>query len=273
MAKKIEKCLQDFLPNIKKPKPKVHFPPNVSLSSSKDWILSGCKQPKTLSFAVGRNQNDDSATLTDIDQFLVENFKSLYTKDDVVRANQDSQNDNQDVVWFESPRLLDTLPNLRGSRRFFVSTGISSSLIEESRASITTTATTSTTTCSNDVVCEDTASFSSATVDNDDEWTKLPDQCVAVLANSPKPYDDFRQSMNEMVEARLRRRKNVDWSFMEELLFCYLNLNDKRSYKYILSAFVDLIVDLRRDSEPAPSRSRKVTRTRNTQTMAGISIF
>ncbi|KAF4372458.1 hypothetical protein F8388_027131 [Cannabis sativa] len=245
MAKKIEKCLQNFLP-------KIHF---TSLSSSKDWIISNCsKHPKTLSFSAVRNQNDDSATLTDIDQFLFENFKSLYTtKDDVVH----SQNDNPDVVLFESPRLL--LPNLRGSHRFFVSTGISSSLIEEARASITTT--TTTTNNSNDVVFEDTTSFSSSTTvddDNSDEWVRLPDQCVAVLANSANPCDDFRRSMKEMVEEHFRRRKKVEWSFMEELLFCYLKLNDKRSYKYILSAFVDLIVDLRGDAEPAPSRSRKV---------------
>ncbi|XP_027184179.1 zinc-finger homeodomain protein 2-like [Coffea eugenioides] len=43
---------------------------------------------------------------------------------------------------------------------------------------------------------------------------------------------------------------------MEELLFCYLNLNDKKSYRFILRAFVDLIVVLRENSSGAPAKSR-----------------
>lgn len=117
---------------------------------------------------------------------------------------------------------------------------------------------------SNDVVSsiDKTTSLSSETLKDDDlVSTTLPEQCVAVLANSANPYDDFRRSMREMVGARLRRRENVDWGFMEELLFCYLDLNDKKSYKYILGAFVDLVVDLRRDSDPDPARSRNVIPT------------
>ncbi|KAG6780479.1 hypothetical protein POTOM_013339 [Populus tomentosa] len=38
----------------------------------------------------------------------------------------------------------------------------------------------------------------------------------------------------------------VEWDFMEELLFCNLNLDEKTSHKFILNAFVDLIVGLRK---------------------------
>lgn len=63
--------------------------------------------------------------------------------------------------------------------------------------------------------------------------------------------------MEEMVEARLNDRGRVDWEFMEELLFCYLDLNEKKSYKYILSAFVDLIVVLREKSGRVSEKSRR----------------
>ncbi|XVF25007.1 hypothetical protein REPUB_Repub13aG0177100 [Reevesia pubescens] len=84
----------------------------------------------------------------------------------------------------------------------------------------------------------------------------IPNECIAVLTYSPNPYDDFKRSMQEMVEARLKHHSTIDWDFMEELLFCYLNLNDKKSYKFILSAFVDLIVDLRQNERKIPARSR-----------------
>ncbi|PON36004.1 Ovate protein family, C-terminal [Parasponia andersonii] len=292
MPKKIQKSLQDYLSSVKKANPKFHFPnpPNFSLSSSKKWILWGCKHPKTLSFAVGRTQNDDSATLSDIDRFLFENFSSLYTRDKDVVQNGDlphSKNDNPSgVVLFESPRLLDTPPNLRGTHRFFVNPGISGSLMEEARASNSSssssnnTTTTTTTMDSNDVVCscKKTTSFSVETQNDEDydgddsdlglESPGLPDQCVAVLASSRRPYDDFRRSMEEMVGARLRRRESVDWGFMDEILLCYLNLNEKRSHKYVLGAFVDLVVDLRNRGGSdwvapvsVPARSRKGVRT------------
>lgn len=45
----------------------------------------------------------------------------------------------------------------------------------------------------------------------------------------------------EMVETRLENCEKVDWGFLQELLFCYLNLNEKKSHGFILSAFVDLV--------------------------------
>lgn len=85
MPKKLQKSLQDYLSKIKKPTPQLQFPNPQTFSSSKSWILSGCKHPKTLSFAIDRkqvhgvgNNEDAAATLADIDRFLFENFRSLY---------------------------------------------------------------------------------------------------------------------------------------------------------------------------------------------------
>lgn len=278
MPKHLQKSLQDYLSKIRK-----HTQHNIQHSSSfppsKEWILSGCKQPKTLSFAIARgqnnnidddnnnNNNDAAATLSDIDRFLFENFRSLYLKDD----NEDNNNNNSKKTGFEdqddhqasfspsprgvlfgSPRFVEPPPDLCGSHRFFVSPGSSGSLIEEARNSLTATSedlgsTSTSTTTLND---------HSSTISNDSNDVKLPEECIAVLKYSPSPYDDFRRSMQEMVEARVQHNAKVDWDFMEELLFCYLNLNEKKSYKFILSAFVDLIVVLRENSNKVPARSR-----------------
>lgn len=209
MPKKIQKTLQDYLFKIKQPNQRTYF-------SSKNWILSACKHPKTLSFAIGRNSTeaDISAKLSDIDRFLADNFKSLYGKDDV--------DEEAETITAESPRFGDPVPRPRSSDRFFVSPGTTSgSLVEESRSTTTST------------IAESDA-------------VRVPDQCVAVLAHSPNPQADFRRSMSEVVEARLRRDQLVDWGFMEEILLCFLDLNDERSHRFVLSAFVDLVVDLRR---------------------------
>jgi len=60
---------------------------------------------------------------------------------------------------------------------------------------------------------------------------------VVVLA-SDDPYVDFKSSMEEMVEAHGARVQ------LEELLLCYLRLNEKRNHKFILMAFMDVAKDL-----------------------------
>ncbi|XP_021298711.1 transcription repressor OFP14 [Herrania umbratica] len=276
MSKKLQKSLQDYLSKMKKPSPTTQFPSN-SLPSSKKWILKGCKHPKTLSFAVNHDRNDqgtceidDAATLSDVDRFLFENFKSLYIKDDDEEVNErrgvgEDREDHHQVkspggILVESPRFVDPPPDLCGSNRFFVATGLSSSLIEEARSSAVTNTTMST---SEDVGSTSTSTSTNATANDSNSYggdhTKcpsIPNECIAVLTYSPNPYDDFRRSMREMVEARLQHHSTIDWDFMEELLFCYLNLNDKKSYKFILSAFVDLIVTLRQNERKIPARPR-----------------
>lgn len=280
MSKKLQKSLQDYLSKFKRPTPHLQFPSNSFSSASKSWILSGCKYPvRTLSFAIDRNQdikagnnneddvdNSEAATLSDVDRFLFENFKSLYVIDDEVnydgkKGKESREGENPSTaVSFGSPRFMDPPPDLCGSHRFFFTPGLSSSLIEESRTSVATTSedagsssTTSTTTLND-----------SATTTNDHakDVVALPDGCVAVLAYSPSPYEEFRRSMQEMVEARMRNHGKVDWNFMEELLFCYLNLNEKQSHRYILSAFVDLVVVLRQTSDSVPARSRNARNVR-----------
>ncbi|KAL8505155.1 hypothetical protein ACS0TY_016385 [Phlomoides rotata] len=66
----------------------------------------------------------------------------------------------------------------------------------------------------------------------------LDKECVEI--QSFHPVLDFRASMEEMVAAHGGRRS---WDFLEELLACYLQVNDERNYGYILEAFADLLIN------------------------------
>ncbi|XP_062023454.1 transcription repressor OFP14 [Rosa rugosa] len=305
MPKKLQKRLQDYLTKIKKPPPSIQFP-------SKKWMRA-CKHPKTLSFAINNNEthdkDDDAATLSDIDEFLFENFRSLYLRDDQGDSINDDERreekdlhrpprdalrhktlqmkegrpgdhenestngpfwdktlhlkkrrpdhqetQNQDGFLFESPRLNIDPPaaDLCGSHRFSVSPGRLSSSVRTS-----TTTTTSEDAGSSSMSTRTLNDSAITSRSNNNDHVALPSDCISVLMYSPNPGDEFRRSMHDMVEARLRNKAKVDWNFMEELLFCYLNLNEKKSHRFILSAFADLVVDMRPDSDSVPERSRK----------------
>ncbi|GAB2293556.1 hypothetical protein Dimus_027763 [Dionaea muscipula] len=231
-----------------------------------------------------------AATLAGIDRFLCENFKSLYANggEDIhedhhsrpgpgcrqLNKNNHSDDDDDDddeeeeeketpcscrhiaKIPFDSSSILHAMPlplplPRDDHRRFCVSSSSSGSLVDEARPSTdgtgfttTTTPTTTTTTTCNMTMSAD----------------ELPgEDCIAVLTTSADPYNDFAISMAKMIEARTRRGEAVDWEFIEELLFCYLRLNDKRQYRYILGAFVDLVMSLREEAGDQSSSGRSGT--------------
>ncbi|XP_058192456.1 transcription repressor OFP14-like [Rhododendron vialii] len=248
MPKPLQKSLQDYISKIKKRKTysrKFRVPSRILSYSSKRKILRACKHPKTRSIAV----DDAAATLADIDKFMFENFNSLYLEDDEEDDKKQKIQENDrglsspdyeekiGTILLESPRFTDPPPDLCGSHRFFVGSTSSSSLITKSST----------------IASDDKGSSSATTA----VGKMGADDFITILKYSPSPYNDFRNSMEEMIEARLNDRGRVDWEFMEELLFCYLDLNEKKSYKYILSAFVDLVVVLREKSGRVPVKSRR----------------
>ncbi|XP_057252393.1 transcription repressor OFP13 [Beta vulgaris subsp. vulgaris] len=79
--------------------------------------------------------------------------------------------------------------------------------------------------------------------------------------DSNSPYEDFRRSMEEMVEAHGLK----DWQGLEELLGCYLKINGKNNHGYIVGAFIDLLVSLSFESFVSTS-STSTTTTRTTTT-------
>lgn len=110
---------------------------------------------------------------------------------------------------------------IKPSDRFFVSPGTSSSIADDARLSSTMA--------------------SSSTSSSTEAELAVPSGSVKVMTFSKDPYDDFHRSMQDMVESRHGgHRQPLDWDFMEELLFCYLELNDRSVHRYILKAFADL---------------------------------
>lgn len=70
---------------------------------------------------------------------------------------------------------------------------------------------------------------------------------VKIMAmDSDDPFLDFRSSMAEMVEAHGIKR----WDCLEELLTCYLRVNEKGNHGYIVGAFVDLLINLSLQAAP-----------------------
>ncbi|PKU72951.1 transcription repressor OFP13 [Dendrobium catenatum] len=66
------------------------------------------------------------------------------------------------------------------------------------------------------------------------------EESEAIAMVSDDPYRDFKSSMAEMVKAHELR----DWPRLQELLHCYLQLNDRKNHKIIVLAFVDLLMHL-----------------------------
>jgi uncharacterized protein (TIGR01568 family) len=85
--------------------------------------------------------------------------------------------------------------------------------------------------------------------------------------------------MREMVDAAARREEAegstartapaVDWDLMEELLFRYLELNDRAVHKDILRAFTDTVAALRRRRRRAVPSAAKARRTRPRRCQGG----
>ncbi|XP_057452856.1 transcription repressor OFP14-like [Lotus japonicus] len=184
-----------------------------------------------------KKKNENEATLDDIDHFLFENFRTLFLRyDKEINNNNALQVHNNTHGKYPMPSPTSSIsfeepsPDLGGSRRFFVTRGFSGS------SSSTTTPTKN---------CDGSCSKETITLSNN---------YVAVLVSCTKsPYEKFKKSMEGVVRARLRNDENVDWDFMEELLFSYMNMNEKQVHKFILATYVDMISLMRNPPEPAKS--------------------
>ncbi|XP_057499296.1 transcription repressor OFP13-like [Actinidia eriantha] len=63
---------------------------------------------------------------------------------------------------------------------------------------------------------------------------------VVMEMESEDPLEDFKRSMEEMVEAHGLKK----WECLEELLSWYLRANDKSNHGYVVGAFVELLAGL-----------------------------
>ncbi|XP_047313284.1 transcription repressor OFP15-like [Impatiens glandulifera] len=76
--------------------------------------------------------------------------------------------------------------------------------------------------------------------DDDDDDDALIKGSLITPMDSMEPLNDFRRSMEEMVEAH----GLTDWTKLEELLGLYLTVNEKSNHGYIVGAFADLLIGI-----------------------------
>ncbi|CAH8368099.1 unnamed protein product [Eruca vesicaria subsp. sativa] len=134
------------------------------------------------------------------------------------------ESDNYDFTPEHSPPP--DLTSVLASRRFFFSSPGRSNLITDSpdlrhRFSYET-ATTTTTTSPTRLLTGGTA--------------------VKQYVQSPDPYNDFRRSMQEMLDAATDAGDVRRDEFLHELLLSYLSLNAADTHKFIIRAFADVLV-------------------------------
>ncbi|KAF8106438.1 hypothetical protein N665_0139s0032 [Sinapis alba] len=70
---------------------------------------------------------------------------------------------------------------------------------------------------------------------------------VKQYVQSPDPYNDFRRSMQEMLDAVTDAENVRRYEFLHELLRSYLSLNAEDTHKFIIRAFADVLVSLLSD--------------------------
>ncbi|KAF5959199.1 hypothetical protein HYC85_000408 [Camellia sinensis] len=93
-------------------------------------------------------------------------------------------------------------------------------------------------------------------------------ESVAMAMESEDPYEDFKRSMEEMVESHGLK----DWECLEELLGWYLRVNGKVNHGFIVGAFVDLLVAMA-SSTTSTSCCEDSTTTTTTTFSSAASCF
>ncbi|CAL9061545.1 unnamed protein product [Musa banksii] len=176
------------------------------------WLLSG---RKCLINTSSDSENDRTAAAINFDDDVDDD------EEDICRAYYISK--PTDI----SPRLTWPPPHvIRASERFFVPPTAASSLVEEVRVSAA-----SSSTSQSDMVSVDSTAVIT----------------FAFLNDVGKSYL-LSISMQEMMKAHnaVSADDRLDREFMEQLLLCYLELNEQSVHKDILRAFTDLTAAFRR---------------------------
>ncbi|TVU34333.1 hypothetical protein EJB05_16164, partial [Eragrostis curvula] len=205
---KLRKSLQLYLSKKLKKIPPIHIPSSaIPTNITSTRLLNACRFPRTQSLDLDGDQvatdgdsKDQAATLSDVDRFLFDNFRSLYI------------HDNDKDPCFPS------------------SSGTSTSLVDETQPTAETSS-------SSELVAEDI---------KDSRPGEESGDSTAIVVFSMDPYTDFRRSMQNMIKMHHGSiSQPLDWDFLEELLFYYLQLNEQAVHKHILKAFADLTAGTR----------------------------
>lgn len=184
-----------------------------------EWDWPSCKHPKTLSF---RAQNDlvfktVNSIFFDQPFEITTDYSSLYTN------SSESASATNSTAATESEESLETVVRGARSERLFFEPEDTSSILEKSKAI-------------ESIESEPRLGFK---------------ESLIVSIESENPYEDFRKSMEEMVESHGVK----DWDGLEELLGWYLKANWKNNHRFIIGAFVDLLINILLASSSSSSSS------------------
>ncbi|CAA2989487.1 transcription repressor OFP13-like [Olea europaea var. sylvestris] len=186
-------------------------------ANKQTWEWPSCKQPKTLSFRAG---DDIFKTVNSV--FLdpsngVETPESWFTNSSECASfsTESEENSGGDL----SVETIIRGVRSESSRLLFKPAGDTSSILDEAK------------TTNKEV---------------------LPFKESVVLAmESDDPYLDFKKSMQEMVDTHGLK----DWECLEELLKWYLRMNGEMNHRFIVGAFVDLLIEIASSSSDSTSYS------------------
>ncbi|KAJ1436252.1 Ovate protein family, C-terminal [Sesbania bispinosa] len=168
-------------------------------------LLPSCGHPKTLSFRCGTG--DDifktvNSVFFDPTESTIETPKSCFTTSSECAS---FSTESEDYCYYDGESLETLVRGVRSERLFFEPGGDTSSILEEAKAS------------------------------------GFPyKESVVMAMESEDPYEDFKKSMEEMIESHGVK----DWEGLEELLSWYLRVNGKNNHGYIVGAFVDLLISI-----------------------------
>jgi len=184
----------------------------ISQRKQHPWqFLPSCGHPKTLSFRVGGAADDDifktvNSVFFDQTENIIETPKSWFTTSS---ESASFSTESEEYYCYNDGESLETLvrgvKSERSSERLFFEAEDTSSILEKAKA-------------------------------NDFPFK----ESVVLAMDSEDPYEDFKRSMEEMVESHGVK----DWEGLEELLSWYLKVNGKNNHGFIVGAFVDLLISL-----------------------------
>lgn len=201
------------------------------LPSSPPWPFPSCGNINTLSFRANRN-----------DDFPFRTFNSAFLDAEVTPASCSSRTFSN----LSEEDSIDPVENLiRGlsSDRFFFEPERSNSLLLRQKEE------------QEDVNEEE---------ENEEEGYK---ESEILSMDSNNPYEDFKRSMEEVIEAHGLK----DWEGLEELLGCYLKINGKNNHGYIVTAFIDLLGNFCFDESTITTSTSTRTTTTNITTSTSYS--
>ncbi|WJX11451.1 hypothetical protein P8452_02065 [Trifolium repens] len=180
---------------------------NTDGKSSSSWTWPSCNQPKTLSFRANKNDT--------VLESINPTFVNSSTNKEILETFESILTEFSYEDFKESGLCSD---------RFFFEPNETSSILK----------------------IKDIINVSSnGTVSNNINSIVLPfENTVEFPMDSQNPYEDFKESIVEMVKAHGVN----NWETLEKLLSWYLEVNEKSNYGFIIDAFFDLVVEFNHDS-------------------------